>query len=100
MNEIKLQRDGLDESMDSLEVGDTVEIRATLKVTSKDDSQIVASVASIEEDGMPSEMESEDDGEGEDMSEYDQEEEAPRPKKHGKGLGILIMMGSPKGKSK
>jgi hypothetical protein len=98
MNEIKLQRDGLDESMDSLEVGDMIEVRATLKVTSKDDSQIVAAVESIEEDGMPSEMESED--EGEEMDEYDQEEEAPMRKKHGKGLGILIMMGGPKGKSK
>ena len=93
MNEIKLQRDGLDDSIDSLEVGETMEICATIKVVSKSDSEIVASVSEVEQDDMS--MDSEEDmAEGES---YGSEEEAPMPKKHGKGLGILIMMGGPKG---
>jgi hypothetical protein len=94
MNEIKLQRDGLDSAIDALEVGETMEICATITITSKTDSEIVASVEEVEQDEMA--MDSEEDM-GEEES-YDSEEEAPMPKKRGKGLGILIMMGGPKGK--
>ncbi len=94
MNEIKLQRDGLDSAIDALEVGEKMEICATITITSKTDSEIVASVEEVEQDEMA--MDSEEDM-GEEES-YDSEEEAPMPKKRGKGLGILIMMGGPKGK--
>lgn len=94
MNEIKLQREGLDEYIDGLEVGETCDIYATIKVVSKSDSEIVASVEDVEKHDMS--MMSEDEMEGEEEG-YESEEEAPMPKKHGKGLGILIMMGGPKG---
>jgi hypothetical protein len=93
MNEIKLQREGLDEYIDGLEVGETCDIYATIKIVSKNDSEIVATVEDVEKSDMS--MESDEEMEGDEEG-YESEEEAPRPKKHGKGLGILIMMGGPK----
>lgn len=110
MDKITLQRDGLDEAIDGLEVGETVEVYATLKITSKSDTEIVAEVSNVEkcEDMGDDSSESEDASEGPDHESQpgDPAEDAAEGEPHagkpvkgkGKGMGILIMIGGPKKK--
>lgn len=110
MGTITLQRDGLDEALDALKVGESVEIYATLKITSKTDSEIVADVSNVEkcedmeDDGEDPEdaaegpdHESEPGDPAEDAAEGEPHTPMKKMGKPGKGLGVLIMIGG-KGK--
>jgi len=111
MDKITLQRDGLDEEINSLEIGETVEVYATLKIVSKSDTEIVADVSNVEKcEEMDDSMDSEDESEGPDHESQpgDQAEDLAEGEPHkgmhmkgkgkGKGMGILIMIGGPKKK--
>jgi len=99
MDSITLKRDGLDESINSLEEGETMEIHGTFTVTSKTDSEIVGELTDVKKCGHMGEDEYELDEEG-DEEEGDEYEEKPkgRPMHGKKGMGILIMIGGPKKK--
>ena len=100
MENVTLQRDGLDEAVNALEEGESMEIHGTFTVVSKTDSEIVGELTGVKKCGHmgDDEYELDDDDEGDEGGEY---AEAPKdkPMKHGKkGMGILIMIGGPKKK--
>jgi len=102
MDSITLKRDGLDESINSLEEGETMEIHGTFTVVSKSDTEIVGELTDVKKCGHMGEDEYELDDEGgeDEGGEYGDE---PKGKsmmhgKKGKGMGILIMIGGPKKK--
>lgn len=100
MDSITLKRDGLDESINELEEGETMEIHGTFTVVSKSDTEIVGELTDVKKCGHmgDDEYELDEDGGEDEGGEY---EEAPKdkPKKSGKkGMGILIMIGGPKKK--
>lgn len=100
MDSITLKRDGLDESINSLEQGETMEIHGTFTVISKSDTEIVGELTDVKKCGHMGEDEYElDDEEGEDEGgEYGGQPKG-KPMMHGKkGMGILIMIGGPKKK--
>ena len=67
MDSITLKRDGLDESINSLEQGETMEIHGTFTVISKSDTEIVGELTDVKKCGHMGEDEYElDDEEGED----------------------------------
>lgn len=110
MDSITLKRDGLDESINSLEEGETMEIHGTFTVTSKSDTEIVGELTDVKKCGHMGEDEYdlEDESEGPDHEsqpgdmEEDMAEGEPhmgkRMKGKQKGMGILIMIGGPKKK--
>jgi hypothetical protein len=105
MDSITLKRDGLDESINSLEQGETMEIHGTFTVISKSDTEIVGELTDVKKCGHMGEDEYElDDEEGEDEGGEDESGEyggqpKGKPMMHGKkGMGILIMIGGPKKK--
>lgn len=94
MTTATLPLEGLDESIASLEEGESCEVCAMLKVVSKSGSEMEVELSDFEKtEGYESEeeddgMESEDDYAG---------EQAPAARPKGKGMGILIMV-KPSGK--
>jgi hypothetical protein len=102
MDSITLKRDGLDESINSLEEGETMEIHGTFTVVSKSDTEIVGELTDVKKCGHMGEDEYElDDEEGEDEGGEYEGEPKGKPMMHGKkgkGMGILIMIGGPKKK--
>jgi hypothetical protein len=102
MDSITLKRDGLDESINSLEEGETMEIHGTFTVVSKSDTEIVGELTDVKKCGHMGEDEYElDDEEGEDEGGEYGDEPKGKPMMHGKkgkGMGILIMIGGPKKK--
>ena len=111
MSELTLPIGDVDDAVAGTEVGKTIEVYATFKVISKNNSEIVVEVSDVEK--------CEDMGEDEDEPEGDDEEEGDmkskvsnssyeeddsnmsdsKPTKRGKkGMGILIMVGGSKKK--
>ena len=111
MSELIIPIADVDDAVAGTEVGKTIEVYASFKVISKDDSEIVVEVSDVEK--------CEDIEEGDDEAEGDEEEEGDmkskvsnssyeeddsnisdsKPTKRGKkGMGILIMVGGSKKK--
>lgn len=88
MADIKLNKVDLPEEIQSLEVGDSAEIMATLTVTSLGKGVINATLEDIEPCGETDEAEPEEEME-------DEEEATPSEgtKSSGKGMGVIIVMG-------
>lgn len=86
--DIKLNKADLPDEIQSLEVGDSVEIAATLTVTSQGKGTISASLEDIECTSDPEACDEEDGGEEEEAS------PSEGTSSHGgKGMGVIVIVG-------
>lgn len=111
MSELTIPIADVDDAVAGTEVGKTIEVYASFKVISKNDSEMVVQVSDVEkcEDmGDDDNYSADDDEEEGDMkskvsnSSYEEDDSSmsdSKPTKRGKkGMGILIMIGGPKKK--
>ncbi len=96
MTNATLPLEGLDESIASLEEGESCEVCAMLKVVSKSGSEMEVELSDFEKT-EDYESGGEDDGMGGESEDDYAGEQAPAARPKGKGMGILIMV-KPSGK--